>query len=254
MTQDEVDLIYDYLHEHYEYVQGDLINKFNRPGNHTGKKLGSFKYSQANEKVYLSSQLQINRKKIYVRNSKLNYIYHHKKYPKYLKFLDANVLNINIENLQECEKKDFNTKEHYRKNKRGFYIRKNPDGSLSYMVQIEINNKSFSIGGYDQPDIASDAFHYGRHLLINENKTPEQTRLMVKAKYPPIDRKVNKTGYRGVQKVGNKYSAFQACKYLGLFDTPEEAHEAYLKAKKELTNEATSTLPNPGSPGLLASP
>lgn len=51
--------------------------------------------------------------------------------------------------------------------------------------------------------------------------------------------KTNKSGYRGVcfDKRSKKWRATIAVhhkqKYLGLFDTPEEAHEAYLKAKAQ---------------------
>lgn len=52
---------------------------------------------------------------------------------------------------------------------------------------------------------------------------------------PHPERYTNKTGYRGVSKNGLKYAA-QICvdgmkKHLGLYDTPKEAHEAYLAAR-----------------------
>lgn len=47
----------------------------------------------------------------------------------------------------------------------------------------------------------------------------------------------NKTGVLGVQQNGNRYSASISingtCKRLGFFDTKEEAHEAYLIAKRQ---------------------
>ncbi len=50
--------------------------------------------------------------------------------------------------------------------------------------------------------------------------------------------KYNSTGYPGVSKNWNKWMAKITLngisKYLGTFDTPEEAHLAYLKAKDEL--------------------
>lgn len=40
--------------------------------------------------------------------------------------------------------------------------------------------------------------------------------------------KNNKTGYTGVSKFRDKYRAFSGAKYLGVFDTPRQAHSAYL--------------------------
>ena len=48
----------------------------------------------------------------------------------------------------------------------------------------------------------------------------------------------NKTGFTGVCKEGNRYRPQLVVKgkkyYLGLFHTPEQAHQAYLKKKQEL--------------------
>lgn len=50
--------------------------------------------------------------------------------------------------------------------------------------------------------------------------------------------KHNKLGILGVSRVGGKYRTKVHLNgrdyYLGVFDTPEEAHEAYVKAKREL--------------------
>jgi len=47
-------------------------------------------------------------------------------------------------------------------------------------------------------------------------------------------RKNNTTGFLGVRKQNNSYIATIKHQYLGSFKTPEEAHEAYLKAKHSL--------------------
>ena len=48
----------------------------------------------------------------------------------------------------------------------------------------------------------------------------------------------NTSGFKGVTKYGNRWRAQitfqQKVMHLGIFDTPEEAHEAYLKKAKEL--------------------
>lgn len=233
MTQDEVDLIYNYLHENYQYVEGELISIKNRPGCKIGKKLGCFKYNKANEKPFLISQIMINNKKYYIRNAKLNYIFFHKKYEKHIRFIDNNISNIKIENLIACNKKDFNTKENYLNEKKGYWERNMADGTVAYMVQVQINNKMTFIGSYKDKETAKEVFYYCRHLLINEKLTLVETKKIARAKFPPFNRKINKTGFPGVTKINNRYSAFCASRYIGCFLTPEEAHAAYLKAKEE---------------------
>lgn len=51
----------------------------------------------------------------------------------------------------------------------------------------------------------------------------------------------NSTGFKGVHRVGNRYRAVvlkdRNRHYLGSYSTPEEAHEAYMAAAKELHGE-----------------
>lgn len=85
----------------------------------------------------------------------------------------------------------------------------------------------------------------------NENKIDNRPRNLRKSfgsiqninkSKPRVDNK--STGLKGVtvrkQKDGERYMAAITLhgvrKYLGIFDTPEEAHSAYLEAKKELLN------------------
>lgn len=53
----------------------------------------------------------------------------------------------------------------------------------------------------------------------------------------------NPTGLLGVRQSGSRYSALITvrgrCQYLGSFGSPEEAHEAYLTAKRELHEGCT---------------
>ena len=45
--------------------------------------------------------------------------------------------------------------------------------------------------------------------------------------------RTNKTGFPGVHQRGNKFVSKIQNRQIGRFDTPEEAHAAYLKAKVE---------------------
>lgn len=57
--------------------------------------------------------------------------------------------------------------------------------------------------------------------------------------------RANKTGFKGVHKKGGKYRAsirrHGEYQYLGIFDTPYEAHEAYVRAANELFGEYAKT-------------
>lgn len=62
-------------------------------------------------------------------------------------------------------------------------------------------------------------------------------------------RNKNKTGFKGVGNVGNKWKARITFNgeniYLGLFDTPEDAHEAYCKAATNLHGSFANIDNNP---------
>jgi hypothetical protein len=56
-------------------------------------------------------------------------------------------------------------------------------------------------------------------------------------------RKHNKSGFLGVVPARGKFAAYirinYKCKFLGYFETPEEAHQVYLEAKRELHSFCT---------------
>ena len=99
--------------------------------------------------------------------------------------------------------------------------------------------------GIEDNDISID--HINRNTLDNRK---DNLRVCTKQqnycnRKPPRD---NSTGYRGVTKKGNKYQAMitYKCKkiYVGLFDTAEEAHIAYLNKAKELHGEYNYEITN----------
>ena len=159
MTQEEVDLIYDYLHKNYYYRMDGLFLR---------KKDNSVVFgsqrSQKNNLMY-SLNFYLSNKKIHIYYSHAVYLYHKKIKPKYLNYINNNFTDCRIENLE-----------------------------LTTMSKRNLNSKIGTI---------------------------------------------NKHGFKGVCKDGNKYYARIMInkKYIWLSShtTPEEAHEAYLKAKKEMT-------------------
>lgn len=235
MTQDEVDLIYDYLHENYRYEHGELIIKKIMKGRPLGKRLGVI--IDSCKKPHILATIYINKIKYTKPLSAFIFIYHKKYLPKYISHLDNNPFNYNIDNLLESSRKwsDYDTKSH-----KGYYTKKTKNGVV-YVVQIKIKeidgHKSVYLGKYKTEKKASDIYCNAKTLLKDKNIT-KQT-LLEKLN---LNIKKNKSTYPvGVYKRISRYRAVISIngknKYLGSFITPEEAHEAYLKAKKELQSK-----------------
>jgi len=102
MTQDEVDLIYDYLHENYEYWDGELIAKKTTKGIKKGRALGHFSYRRNGHPI-IQGRIKINGKSYLIDVRKLIFIYHNKYDPKFVINKDGNILNSYIENLMESQ-------------------------------------------------------------------------------------------------------------------------------------------------------
>ncbi len=94
MTQEEVDLIYNYLHENYEYLGqiGCLINK-------KSKKVMYGSTTKNINQLRIDSSIRINNRKYSMLYSHLLWIYFYKDKPKLIGYKDNNPSNIKIENL-----------------------------------------------------------------------------------------------------------------------------------------------------------
>ncbi len=160
MNQEEVDLIYAYLHEKYYYNdEGHLINK----------KTNDIVYGyldMSSKRLLFRHRFSFNKKKYNWSLGHIIYLMHHKIKPKYIIYVNGNNSDNRIQNIKVA--------------------------SLSEVM------------------LDSD--------------------LSVK----------NKHGLKGVIKDNKRYGARlwtgKTYKYVGWFYTPEQAHEAYLLAKKEYYN------------------
>ena len=241
MTEEEVQIIYDYLHENYEYREdGELLHRFDlkNGSKKKGETIGSVCYSNTN-RAYLQTKLHINGKTYRQKINKCIYIYHNKKYPKYLIHLDDNPLNNKIENLQESSHSLIQHQNALRKERR-FLPVKNKDGTMGFTLCSSINNKSVKLGTYRTAEIATQVY-FDVHLLINEGKTEQEIKDYLRFKYPDSSLNIlSKTGFKGVSCQGGKFIAQARINgkriYIGSYISPEEAHAAYLKAKEEYKN------------------
>ena len=239
MTQDEVDLIYNYLHENYEYREGELLCKRDGPGWKKGRRLGDLNYGRSNEKPFIGTVITIQGKKYYRRLHTLIYLFHYKCIPKYIKHLNTNTMDNRIENLEPAEKSEFLTKHYYKNEPQGYWVLKTKGGD-KYVVSVEHKTNKVHIGCFNNKDDALNAFYMARKLVIEEELSLSDIKILVLNKYKTHVQ--NKHGYRGVVKSGNRYCSYISLNKIktlvGWFDTPEEAHAAYLKAKEEYKNES----------------
>jgi hypothetical protein len=240
MTQDEVDLIYDYLHENYEYSEGELIVKNDiHNGHRRGTKIGQFSFDEKRNPEILT---HIAAHKDTLRLSHAIYIYHHKIKPKLIVYIDGNPTNTNIENLQAVDSIPMNGYRYRIKKPNGIMARKESKKG-TYTVKVKRKNKQIYIGSFDNKEKALEAYIYASELWDDNQYTHEEWLKEVRKKYPlestnKFIRNVKRDLPIGVCAHGKRFrssiSINSKRKHLGVFNTPHEAHEAYLKKRKEL--------------------
>ena len=252
MTQEEVDLIYDYLHENFEYRDGDFYAK--KDISEKTKKGDKFGYFWIGRKtghplmiIWFPKYLFPEKKK----NKQISlahgvYIYHFKKKFKYMSFKDGNPTNTRIENLIPEEKRSNCYKIINYVIKPKLISEKNLKCGKCFVVRGERNGEKIFIGEYLNKDIALKAAYYLNELKYTDIPL-KKIKEMVLNKYPNPTKKNPKTGFIGVKKYGSLYSAYlfiNKVKYrIGKhYETPEEAHQAYLTAKKNY--EDFKTIPS----------
>jgi hypothetical protein len=91
-----------------------------------------------------------------------------------------------------------------------------------FEAKIYYAKKNIHIGSFKTAKEASDAYQLAKQQIKDGVFVP-----------PP--KKINKTGFAGVVKHWDRFRARYKGNIIGTFDTPEEAHAAYLKAKNHKT-------------------
>ncbi len=234
MTQDEVDLIYAYLHENYTYNDGELITKKQRGPKQKESIVGSFSHHN-NGYMYNKLHMSINTKEFDINIKKLIYLYHHKEFPKYVINIDGNITNNKIENLQPSKRDSFAyNKTPKTTNKLGLKGVIEVHGK--YVVHIHFQKSHLTLGRYSTKEEASDKYMLATNLANNWSGDLESFKTALKEAG---------FGFRGqfpagVEKYKDKFRSRirinKTYKNVGYFNTPEEAHAAYLKAKEEYKN------------------
>lgn len=241
MTQDEVDLIYAYLHENYEYRDGDLILKRARGNRKKGQTAGTF-FMGSRGKPVLEMSVTLNKIYYNLYLSSAIYLYHYREYFKYISFKDLNCTNTNIDNLSpSCVngiKKEVSTK------CKGTKLTKR-NGSIFYRAVITRDGKEMHLGLYRKQSEAHDVYIYASDVISkNLSINLMDLKSSIKNKFPQSNLRIKNKMPAGVKDRGNKFQAYVYLKNdkkfkqksIGFYNTPEEAHAAYLKAKEEYKN------------------
>ena len=238
MTEEEVQQIYDYLHENYRYEDGELIRKKDckLSGKKSGSCLGSFFY--ASGKGCMRCGITVNGVKIYKPLAHFIFLFHYKKLPLYIEFKDGNIVNCKIENIFESNASQIENKKIIKK---GYEKIKTSNG-IRYRVSISTKNKNvrrkMHFGSYESKEKAILIYSSAKKLY-QQGKTETEIKTELKILFPEIKIKEYKikNSLPGVHAIKNKFKSSVCINkrsiYLGTFNTPEEAHAAYLKAKEE---------------------
>ncbi len=185
MTQDEVDLIYDYLHENYRYDGGELIRLKTTRGKEIGKKIGSLNTGQRTGGLKINCNIGINGKVFSMQLQHLIYIYHHKIKVKYLRNIDRNPMNTNIENLEATTLSKTHHPYNYQKENKG-YTEIFINGEKRYRPTYQLRGEGLKLDSYKTPDEAKQAYVYAKTLHYELNLTTEEICKKVHEKYPGL--------------------------------------------------------------------
>jgi hypothetical protein len=169
------------------------------------------------------------------------WIFFYKEKPEYIEFIDGNITNLRIENLKEI-----NATAQYLKNtekSKGVTQIVNGNGTF-WRACIAKNKKIIFLGHHRTIDTANEAYKAGREAISIGLTCNLEIKKYVYDKLG-IDRDKlsnNKNGFKGIKKSkSGSYYGYSTRKGFEIltpcFKTPEEAHQAYLKARDQWINK-----------------
>ena len=236
MTEEEVQEIYDYLHENYRYEDGDLIRKSVSPKNKkvkVGDKLGSFFY-QSDQQPRIRCTLYVNKKNHTKNLSHFIYLYCTKQWPKVIDYLDANPTNCRIENLKSCSRVEVESK----KEVRGWKPYISSTGKTRYRITLQIGAvQKIHFGSCETAKEAREVYDLAKKIHVEERLPADEIKKKVMTAFPHLKMKLkieNECGYPGVFKRGDRFVARHRINdkiHTATFDSAKEAYDCYLIMK-----------------------
>lgn len=145
MTEEEVELIYNYLHENYEYRDGELIAKTTSGRRLKGKEVGSSGKFESSGKPSIYIFLSIDMVQYKLLKQKMIYLFHYKKLAAKITFKDNNPFNCDIDNLLEASTNKLGFKGIYKNKSR-------------FTAEIHRNGITRNLGTYNTPEEAHAAY------------------------------------------------------------------------------------------------
>lgn len=237
MTQDEVDLIYNYLHENYKYEDGNLIHLKSISNKKAGDTYGSYQFI-GKGLPKMKAPITINGKSKSYGLANIIYLFIYKEYYKYIKHIDKNPMNNSIENLKPYSLNEI--KIDNSENSKG-YKKVFESKSIKFRARVFSNGKYINIGAYEKEEDARNAYLFAKKIIVeDESINLKLLREKIKKKFPNSTLRVKNKWPKGVKERGEKFESYIYekkdkkfnQKTIGYFDTPELAHQAYLMAIK----------------------
>lgn len=156
--------------------------------------------------------------------------------------IDRNPINNKRSNLRICtEAENAMNRSMLSANKSGYKGVSWEKNLKKWRAQIQVNGKNFALGVYSTPEEAHAAYCIKAVELHGEfaNAEIKKAAEALSGREPHKPRR-NRTGLKGIQysvesrKWRAKIIRNGVLRYLGYFDTPEAAHEAYCQAAREM--------------------